>query len=94
MCCKSDGSYYNTGSFTTKFSKLLKKFGLRHIRYHDLRHTNATLMMSYGIPIKVMSENLGHANTGVTMDTYSHVTLKMKEEVADKFDDELFSKIG
>ena len=94
VCCKSDGSYYNTGSFTTKFSKLLKKFGLRHIRYHDLRHTNATLMMSYGIPIKVMSENLGHANTGVTMDTYSHVTLKMKEEVADKFDDELFSKIG
>lgn len=47
-----------------------------------------------GIPIKVMSENLGHANTGVTMDTYSHVTPKMKEEVADKFDDELFSKIG
>lgn len=94
VCCKSDGSYYNTGSFTTKFSKLLKKLGLRHIRYHDLRHTNATLMMSYGIPIKVMSENLGHANTGVTMDTYSHVTPKMKEEVADKFDDELFSKIG
>lgn len=93
-CCKSDGSYYNTGSFTTKFSKLLKKLGLRHIRYHDLRHTNATLMMSYGIPIKVMSENLGHANTGVTMDTYSHVTPKMKEEVAEKFDDELFSKIG
>lgn len=93
VCCRSDGSYYNTGSFTTKFSKMLKKLGLRHIRYHDLRHTNATLMMSYGIPIKVMSENLGHANTGVTMDTYSHVTMQMKEEVADKFDDELFSKI-
>ena len=39
---------------------------MRHIRFHDLRHTNATLMMQYNVPIKVMSENLGHANTGVT----------------------------
>lgn len=94
VCCRSDGSYYVCGSFTTKFSKHLKKIGMRHIRFHDLRHTNATLMMQYNVPIKVMSENLGHANTGVTMDTYSHVTLEMKSETAEKFDDELFSKIG
>lgn len=94
VCCPSDGSYYVCGSFTTKFSKHLKRIGMRHIRFHDLRHTNATLMMQYNVPIKVMSENLGHANTGVTMDTYSHVTLEMKSETAEKFDDELFSKIG
>ena len=94
VCCKSDGDYYVTGSFTAKFSSVLKKKGLRHIRYHDLRHTNATLMMLYEIPIKVMSENLGHANTGVTMDTYSHVTMNMKMQIAEKFESELFSKIG
>ena len=93
VCCRSDGSYYVCGSFTTKFSKHLNKIGMRHIRFHDLRHTNATLMLQYNVPIKVMSENLGHSNTGVTMDTYSHVTVKMKSETADKFDDELFSKI-
>lgn len=94
VCCRSDGSYYVCGSFTSKFSKLLSKIGMRHIRFHDLRHTNATLMMQYNIPIKVMSENLGHANTSVTMDTYSHVSEEMKTEIADKFEDELFSKIG
>ena len=94
VCCKSSGEYYNCGSFTKKFSNLLKKLELRHIRFHDLRHTNATLMMSYGVPIKVISENLGHASTGVTLDTYSHVTSEMKEEVAEKFDGELFAKIG
>jgi len=94
VCCRADGSYYVCGSFTTKFSNFLKRAGLRHIRFHDLRHTNATLMMQYNVPIKVVSENLGHANTGVTMDTYSHVTMQMKSEIADKFDKELFAKIG
>lgn len=94
VCCTSDGEYRNCSTFTVKFSNLLKKVGMRHIRFHDLRHTNATLMMQYNVPIKVMSENLGHANTGVTMDTYSHVTMEMKTITADKFDEELFAKIG
>ena len=67
VCCRNDGSYYVFGSFTTKFSKHLNKIGMRHIRFHDLRHTNATLMLQYNVPIKVMSENLGHSNTGVTI---------------------------
>ena len=94
VCCKWDGDFVNVANFSSSFAKFLKKIGMRHIRFHDLRHTNATLMMSYGIPIKVMSENLGHANTSITMDTYSHVTIEMKTEIADTFDNELFSKIG
>ena len=94
VCARADGSYYNSASFTSKFSDLLERTGLRHVRYHDLRHTHATLMMKYKIPVKVISESLGHASTGVTMDTYSHVTPDMKAEVAEKLDNQLFSKIG
>lgn len=50
------------------------------IRLHDTRHTAATLMLSAGVPVKVVSEMLGHASITITLDTYAHVLPGMGEE--------------
>ena len=55
------------------FAQLLKKAGLPHIRFHDLRHTCATLLLSKGTHPKFVQELLGHATVAITLDTYSHV---------------------
>lgn len=57
--------------------------GVKVIRFHDLRHTAATLMLIGRVPAKVVSERLGHANLGITMDLYSHVTEGMQEQAAE-----------
>lgn len=93
VCCKQDGSPYHTGTFSKYFSAFLEEHGLRHIRLHDLRHTNATLMLKYDVPAKVASERLGHANINITLDTYSHVIKEMQTEVADKFEENIFDKL-
>lgn len=54
------------------FEPLLKRAGLPRVRFHDLRHTFATVLLSGGIHPKVVQEMLGHANISQTMDTYSH----------------------
>jgi integrase len=54
------------------FAKLLKKAGLRKVRFHDLRHTCATLALSRNIHPKVVQELLGHVNIAITLDRYSH----------------------
>ncbi|MDQ1503142.1 MAG: integrase, partial [Actinomycetota bacterium] len=59
------------------FRPLLERAGLPVIRFHDLRHTAATLLLGKGIHPKVVSELLGHSQVGVTLDLYSHVTPTM-----------------
>jgi integrase len=56
------------------------------IRFHDLRHTHATQLLKAGVHPKVVSERLGHASSGITLDTYSHVMPGMQEEAAEKID--------
>lgn len=63
------------------------------IRFHDLRHTAATLMLQLGVQPKVVQERLGHASIAVTMDTYSHVMPSMQREAADRVD-ALFTSFG
>ena len=60
----------------------LHSSGLPRIRFHDLRHTHATLLLKAGVPIKVVSERLGHSTPGFTMATYQHVIPGMQEEAA------------
>jgi len=55
------------------FSPLLKRAGLPHMRFHDLRHTCATLFLSRGVHPKIVQELPGHATIAITLDTYSHV---------------------
>jgi integrase len=64
------------------FKPLLKKAGLPPIRFHDLRHTCATLLLSKDVNLKVVSEMLGHSSISVTLDIYSHLLPDMQEKAA------------
>jgi integrase-like protein len=61
----------------------VQRSGLPYIRFHDLRHTYATLQLQAGVHPKGVSEALGHANIGITLDTYSHATPSMLEQAAE-----------
>jgi integrase-like protein len=60
--------------------------GLPAIRFHDLRHTAATLLLERGVHPKIVQERLGHSNVGMTLNRYSHLTLDMQREAADRLD--------
>jgi len=74
------------------FLPLLDKAGLPRIRFHDLRHSAATLLLAQGVHPKVVQERLGHSQISLTMDTYSHVLPDMQQEAARK-PDAFFSTI-
>lgn len=64
------------------FKRIAKRIGIPAARFHDLRHTFATLSLQNGDDIKTVSENLGHATAAFTLDVYGHVTEKMKQDSA------------
>ena len=65
------------------FLRIVNNAGVRRIRFHDLRHTHGSLLIQAGIPIKVVSERLGHANVAFTMQTYQHLLPGMQEHAAE-----------
>lgn len=77
-----------------EFTGLLERAGLPRVRFHDLRHTAATLLLEQGIHPKVAADMLGHATVAVTLDTYSHVTPGMHEAAADALDAVLRTRPG
>jgi integrase len=74
------------------FKALLKKADLPTIRFHDLRHTAATLLLSQGVSPRTIMETLGHSQISLTLDTYSHVMPTLKQDAAIKMHDVLTSK--
>lgn len=74
-------SHNNIGQ--REFRRLIAAAGVPAIRFHDLRHTAATLMLQNKVPVKVVSERLGHKDTGITQDIYAHVLPAMQQEAAD-----------
>ena len=64
------------------FYKLLDKAGLPKMRFHDLRHSMATILLAAGVHPKVVQERLGHSSIKITMDVYSHVLPSMQDDVA------------
>ncbi len=83
---RPDASPLNPNAVTLAFKRTIRKAGLNHVRLHDLRHTHATLMLKAGVHPKIVSERLGHASIGITLDTYSHVLPGLQEAAAQQFD--------
>jgi integrase len=82
VICREDGSPLHPGRLVDAFERHAKGAGLPRIRFHDLRHTHATLALAAGVHPKVVSERLGHASIAITMDTYSHPIPTLDEEAA------------
>jgi integrase len=87
---RGDGNPVNPDSMSSAWRGLVARSRLPHLRFHDLRHAHATLMLAKGVHPKVVSERLGHASIGLTLDTYSHVLPSMQAEAAEAVD-ELFA---
>ena len=82
--CHVDGTMLHPERFTRGFSDAVRRLGLPPIRLHDLRHGWATLALQAGMHPKIVQERLGHANIGITLDTYSHVVAALHENAAEQ----------
>lgn len=80
-----NGKPIRTDSIYQRWIKFLEKNGLERIRFHDIRHTSASLLIAKGVHAKVIQERLGHADIGTTMNTYSHVFREADQSAADHF---------
>jgi integrase len=69
------------------FKNLLIEAGLPVLRFHDLRHTAASIMLNHGIPVIVVSRRLGHVRPSITLDVYGHLIPSMDEVAAQKIDE-------
>jgi integrase len=76
-------------TLTRKLQRILERVGLPHIRFHDLRHTCATLLLGKGVHPKFVQELLGHATITITLDTYSHVIPAMEDQTRKAIEDVL-----
>ena len=81
-----DGSAVDPDYLDKSFRVLLAGHNLKTIRFHDLRHTHATLLLQEHVPVKVISERLGHSSIKITQDIYSHVLPEMQQEAVNAID--------
>jgi integrase len=86
LFCNLNGDYYPFATLDQQFKALLKKAGLPPIRFHDLRHSAATLLLTMEVHPKVVQELLGHSQIRMTLDTYSHVLPSMQQEAMKKLE--------
>jgi integrase len=80
------GGPLHVNSLMLRFRKLITTTGVPTIRFHDLRHTSATMLLAKGVHPKIVQERLGHSDVGITMNRYSHVTADMQRNAADLLD--------
>ena len=83
MFTDGDGKPVHPHAVYEAFRRIVHNEGVPAIRYHDLRHTHGSLLIRDGIPVKVVSERLGHANIAFTMQTYQHLLPGMQAEAAE-----------
>jgi integrase len=76
-------------SVTRRFQRILRRAGLPHQRFHDLRHACASLLLSQGVPARVVMETLGHSQISLTLNTYSHVIPALGRDAAERMDEVL-----
>ena len=90
---RPDGFPWTPSQFSSDFSRLMRKHGFT-VRFHDLRHTHASQLLSHGTPVKVVSERLGHASASITLDIYAHTLPGMQQAAVDLVDAALASAMG
>jgi integrase len=83
---QGDGQPLHPDRVSSGWRRFVQTNDLPSIRFHDLRHAHASLMLIQGVHPKIVSERLGHASIGITLDTYSHVLPSMQSEAARAFD--------
>ena len=81
VACTQHGTSFNPANVRRTFNRLIKVTDVPKISFHYLRHNHPILLLSKGINVKVISKRLGHSNTKVTLDTYSHVPPTLQGEV-------------
>ena len=81
-----DGRPLDPSTVTHTFKKIARRVGLSELRLHDLRHSYASFMLAAGVNIKTISQSMGHANIGITLDTYSHLLPGVGKSAAKRFD--------
>jgi integrase len=77
------GRTLSGSNVTHSFQDALARLGLPHVRFHDLRHGAASLMLAQGVPLKLVSESLGHSSIAITADVYSHLDREQRRESSD-----------
>lgn len=87
LFARPDGSHLLPSRISDVWRGYVRTLDLPPIRLHDLRHTHATLLLAAGVPIKVVSERLGHTKITMTLDVYAHVLPAMDREAADRLGD-------
>lgn len=93
IICQPNGKPYQGNSFTQKWSRLLKKNGIRHIKLHGSRHSAISMMASMGIHPKYVQERAGHKSCDITMNIYTHVSNDQKIKTAKTINDEFFKNV-
>ena len=86
MFTDGNGEPIHPHAISRSFERITRRAGLRVIRLHDLRHTHGTLLIASGVPVKVVSERLGHATPVFTIDTYQHVLPGMQANASRVFE--------
>ncbi len=84
---RPDGQPLDGTVVTHQFHKLLDHAGLAQRRFHDLRHSCATLLLAQGVPARVVMEVLGHSQIGLTMNTYAHVIPELRRDAAQRMEE-------
>ncbi|MEB2584696.1 tyrosine-type recombinase/integrase [Bacillus cereus] len=90
VVCTEFGTPTHKSNIRRVFKSIIKKADIPKIRFHDMRHTHATLLLLQGVNPKIVSERLGHADVRITLDTYSHLLPSMQKDTAIKFGKMLF----
>lgn len=86
VCTWPNGEPFNPSHLSRAFKMRMKKYGLPEITFHELRHSNASLMLSQNVPMKAVSDRLGHSTITITNDIYGHIENSVQKQVAESID--------
>jgi integrase len=91
---RDDGQQVKPQRFTAQFQEFLRRHKFRQVRFHDLRHSHASMLLKAGVAAKVTQERLGHSSIAITMDLYSHVMPGLQRQAADLLDADMRAALG